>query len=197
MVQNTLCTPSGRKVLMIYVHIQQTQGYICPMYLCMHARTHVRTYVQSYASRYFCMHLYIYIHTLIYVTLISPQWVPMTTTSGSPGVWMDQTPGSPRALRALSWWPLQYIRLTYSNTQKGRKVKSYEFTQWLLFYLVGGCDNWSCEWIWVVFLSLAGCGYSFQHWRKQRHLGKQQKYQPTKIDGIHHGYQPTKSIQIN
>ena len=143
---------------------------LCPMYLCMHARTHARMYVQSYAPRFFCMHFYIYIYKYlyihIYVTWISPQWVPMTTTSGSPGVWMDQTPGSPRALRALSWWPLQYIRLTYSNTQKGRKVKSYKFTQWLLFYLVGGGNNWSCEWIWVVFLSFscgAPCWYSFQH----------------------------------
>lgn len=167
----THCVPLRDEKCWWYMFISNKHK-VTMSYVSLHARTHARTYVCMYSHMHpdfsVCISIYIYkyLYIHIYVTWISPQWVPMTTTSGSPGVWMDQTPGSPRALRALSWWPLQYIRLTYSNTQKGRKVKSYKFTQWLLFYLVGGCDNWSCEWIWVVFLSFscgAPCWYSFQH----------------------------------
>ena len=140
-------------------------------YVSLHARTHARTYVCTVICTQIFLYafLYIYIHISIYTHLC---YLNLTSMGAH-----DHNFWQSRCLNGSNSWqstraPCAFMmaiaiyRLTYSNTQKGRKVKSYTFTQWLLFYLVGGCDNWSCEWIWVVFLSFScgtPCWYSFQH----------------------------------
>ena len=144
-------------------------------YVSLHARTHARTYVCTVICTqiflYAFLYIYIYTYTNIYIYtfmlleshLNGCPWPQLLAVQVSE--WIKLLAVHARSMRFHDGHCNILDSLT-ATPRKVEKVKSYKFTQWLLFYLVGGCNNWSCEWIWVVFLSFscgAPCWYSFQH----------------------------------
>ena len=141
-----------------------------------------------------CTYIYIYTYSYMYIVYIytiwnSPQWVPMTTT-GSPGVWMDHTPGSPRALHGSLLDPL---------TATPRKVEktilwNYTVMDYLAILKLLACWGMLLLITGVAFLSLS---WGVPYWFSLRHPKKPPAYRyaaklATHQNRWHKGYQPTR-----